>query len=80
MNANINLKLNSASKLNYYNKTETDALFSNLIDTAPEAMNALKELADALGNDANYAAIVENQIAFKNILQIVIIKQKWMTS
>lgn len=65
LNDNINLKLNAANILNYYNKTETDTLFSNLIDSAPDAMNTLKELANALGNDANYAATVENQIALK---------------
>ena len=65
LNDNINLKLNAANILNYYSKTETDALFSNLINSAPEAMNTLKELADALGNDANYATTVENQIATK---------------
>ena len=61
----INLKLNSANILNYYSKTETDALFSNLINGAPEAMNTLKELSDALANNANYAAIVEAQITSK---------------
>ena len=63
--AHINLKLNSASITNYDNKSETDTLFSDVIDTAPEAMNTLKELADALGNDSNLSATVENQIALK---------------
>ena len=51
LNDNINLKLNAANILNYYNKTETDALFSNLIGSAGESLDTLKELADALNND-----------------------------
>ena len=34
-----------------------------LIDSSPEALNTLKELADALGNDANFAATVNAALA-----------------
>ena len=61
-NAAVALKANQATT---YTKTEVDTQFSNLIDTAPDALNTLKELANALGDDANYAATVQNQLATK---------------
>jgi hypothetical protein len=61
-NANVALKANQATT---YTKTEVDTQFANLIDSAPEALNTLKELANALGDDANYAATVQNQLAGK---------------
>ncbi|MGA0875179.1 MAG: hypothetical protein ACO3Q6_08070, partial [Ilumatobacteraceae bacterium] len=36
-------------------KSYTDTKISNLVNSAPEVLNTLKELADALGNDANFA-------------------------
>ena len=39
--------------------------FSDLIDSAPAALNTLKELAAALDNDADYAATIQNQLANK---------------
>ena len=50
---------------NYYNKTHIDGAFSNLIDSAPEALNTLKELAVALNNDANYATTIPTQLSNK---------------
>lgn len=41
-----------------YTKTEIDQLITNLIDGAPEALNTLKELATAVGNNPNFAATV----------------------
>ena len=38
---------------------------SNLIDSAPETLNTLNELAAALGDDANFATTVANNIATK---------------
>ena len=40
--------------------------FSDLIDSAPAALNTLKELAAALDNDADYAATIQNQLATKD--------------
>ena len=65
INSDLNLKLNASAIDNYYTKAQVDTQFSNLIDSAPDALNTLKELADALNNDANYATTVENQIATK---------------
>ena len=38
---------------------------ASLVDSAPEALNTLKELATALGNDANFAATVAEKIGEK---------------
>ena len=38
---------------------------SNLVDTAPEILNTLNELATALGNDANYATNITNSLSSK---------------
>ena len=63
--------------LNYENFTNTPDLSSyvtedfvntaiaNLIDSSPDALNTLKELATALGDDPNFATTVTNSIASK---------------
>ena len=56
------LKLNASELSNYYNKSQVDTQFSNLINSAPEALNTLFELSNALNNDANYATTIQNQI------------------
>ncbi len=48
-----------------YSKTEVDQRFANLIDSAPAALYTLKELASALGNDANCTATVQTQLSNK---------------
>lgn len=53
----------------YYTSTETDSnigtAIANLVDTAPETLDTLNELAFALGDDPNFATTVTNQIAGK---------------
>ena len=44
-------------------QTYTDAAIANLINGAPGALDTLNELAAALGDDANFASTVTNQIA-----------------
>ena len=56
---------NYYTKSQTYTKLEVNTQFSNLINSAPDALNTLKELADALNNDANYAATVQNQLNSK---------------
>ena len=56
---------NKADKSTTYSKTEVDTTFANLVNSAPEALNQLSELANALANDANYATTVQNQLALK---------------
>jgi hypothetical protein len=38
---------------------------ANLINSAPGALDTLKELADAIGDDANFASTVTNALALK---------------
>ena len=54
-----------ADKQTTYTKTEVDTTFSNLVDSAPDALNALKELATALNDDKDNAATVQNQLSQK---------------
>jgi hypothetical protein len=46
-------------------KTYVDTSVSNLIDSAPGALDTLNELAAALGDDANFSTTVTNSIAEK---------------
>ena len=50
---------------NYITVGDVDARFAELIDAAPETMNTLDELANALGDDPNFATTVANQIGTK---------------
>ncbi len=45
--------------------TYVDTAVSNLVNAAPAALDTLKELATALGNDANFSTTVTNSIATK---------------
>ena len=49
----------------YATKTYVDTSVSNLVNSAPEALDTLKELADALGNDANFATTIATSIGTK---------------
>ena len=48
-----------------YTKTQVDKKVSNLVNSAPETLDTLNELASALGNDPNFATTVANQIGAK---------------
>ena len=48
-----------------YTKSDVDTIFSNMISTAPEALNTLSELAAALNNDGTYATTTQNQLVAK---------------
>ena len=43
-------------------KSYTDTKVSELVDSAPEVLDTLKELSDALGGDENFATTVANNI------------------
>lgn len=43
-------------------KNYTDDKVANLVNSAPETLNTLKELADALNNDKNFAATILNEL------------------
>ncbi len=57
--------LTKADKATTYTKTETDARIQMVVDAAPEALNTLREIADALNNDPNFAATITTQLATK---------------
>ncbi|EKS2201659.1 prophage tail fiber N-terminal domain-containing protein, partial [Salmonella enterica] len=47
-------------------------LLASLVDAVPETLNTLKELADALGNDPNFATTMTNALAGKQPLSDVL--------
>lgn len=49
----------------YATETYVDTAVSNLVDTAPAALDTLNELAAALGDDENFATTVTNALADK---------------
>ena len=60
-----------ADKTNTYTKGDVDLNISNLIASAPEALNTLNELAQALASDPNHATTVFNQLATKASIEYV---------
>ena len=48
-----------------YAKTEVDTKFTDIINSAPDALNTLSEVANELANDSNYATTIANQLATK---------------
>lgn len=49
----------------YATETYVNTAVAGIVDTAPEALNTLNELAAALGDDANFATTVATQIGGK---------------
>ena len=49
----------------YATQSDIDTSIANLVDSAPETLNTLNELAAALGNDENFATTVATQIGEK---------------
>lgn len=47
---------------NYQSEAEVRALIEQIIDGAPGALNTLKELAEAIGEDPNFATTLTNRI------------------
>ena len=54
---------NKDNKTQTYTQTGVDQHISNLIASAPDALNTLNELAQALANDPSYVATVVDKIA-----------------
>jgi len=52
-------------KTETYTQEEITQKINDLIANAPDALNTLKELADALGDDANFATTITNLLANK---------------
>ncbi|GAB3282725.1 hypothetical protein GCM10027347_59130 [Larkinella harenae] len=51
-------------------KTYVDQRFTDLLNAAPATLDTLKELSDALGNDANFAATMTASLAQKANLSV----------
>ena len=49
----------------YATQSDIDTSIANLVDSAPETLDTLSELATALGDDPNFATTVANQIGQK---------------
>jgi len=47
----------------FYVDSKVDTAISNLVDSAPSVLDTLKEIATALGNDANLATTLANSIS-----------------
>ncbi|KWC29328.1 hypothetical protein WL48_25450 [Burkholderia ubonensis] len=52
----------------YATKADLAQRLAELVDQSPEALNTLKELADALGNDPNFATTITNELAKKSAI------------
>lgn len=50
---------------NYQSASQVDARIQEVVAAAPEALDTLKELADVLGNDPNFAGTVTTELAKK---------------
>ena len=57
--------LKKADKATTYTKTETDDRIQAIVGAAPEALDTLAEIAEALNNDPDFAATVTNLLAQK---------------
>jgi len=61
----------------YYTKTQIDTFLADLVAGAPGALNTLKELADALGDDANFSATISSLIATKIAIADIATLAQW---
>ena len=50
---------------NFQTEEDVNQIVENVIGTAPEALDTLKELADALGNDPNFATTITTELGKK---------------
>ena len=67
-NANNNLNLTNYATLQYAQSASAAAV-SYLVDSAPGALDTLNELANALGDDQNFATTVTNSLSSKLSIQ-----------
>ena len=56
---------------NYTTLNEVEVKLSELVDSAPDTLNTLNELALALGNDPNFATTIASQIGLKADITVV---------
>ena len=67
----INTKFPTSGIANYYTQQEVQQMFLDLIDNAPDSLDTLNELANALADDSNFAAWVKAQSDYKASLVYV---------
>lgn len=60
---------------NYDTSSEVDTKIAGLVDSAPETLDTLNELAAALGDDANFATTVTNSLSGKVDLEQSIVSK-----
>ncbi|MBX3514759.1 MAG: hypothetical protein KF750_14335 [Xanthobacteraceae bacterium] len=72
MAANSDEKIPSQKAVRTYTATEIATAINALINAAPGALDTLKELADALGDDPNFAATMTTALAGKQPLQALL--------
>lgn len=65
MTGTLTLAADPTADLEAATKGYVDGKIDDLVGGAPEALDTLKELADALGNDADVAATLTNELAKK---------------
>lgn len=62
----VDIELNKKyNKSEVYTKSETDSRIQEVVGTAPEALDTLKEIADSLNNDADFAGTMTKQLSSK---------------
>ena len=58
----------------YQTASDVNSIVQNVVGSAPEALDTLKEVAHALGNDANFSATITTELGKKvNISDLVAI-------
>lgn len=63
--ADLDGYVEDADIADFITETEVDSKIANLVNSAPQALDTLNELATALGNDPNFATTVTNALADK---------------
>mgnify|MGYP001282032207 CR=1 FL=1 len=71
--ADLSSFLTSASLSGLASETYVNTQVANIVSSAPETLNTLNELADALGDDPNFATTISNQIGQKAALGDIVI-------
>ncbi|MDC4242444.1 hypothetical protein NE398_20135 [Clostridium tertium] len=62
----VDIELNKKyNKSEVYTKSETDSRIKEVVGAAPEALDTLKEIADSLNNDADFAGTMTKQLSHK---------------
>jgi hypothetical protein len=65
LTGNASTATSNHASASYATESYVGTQISNLVDSSPEALNTLNELAAALGDDANFSTTVTNSIATK---------------